>query len=924
MPLPDGLPGRDGRGTIEAIVSLAAADPNRPQDIVGRQGLIDELAGAEPTLGTPCIFVLRAPAGMGRSSVLASLRARLAGDGRETLRAALGGFRDDRATDDESNTRERKKGRNVLNYRRLLEALAADLAGAEGFAAKARELVRGADSELQLELAKDELQQAFLEELQHAEAAPLALLFDDYSAVADEELALWIVELIERVGSRRPVLAVATTVGLADVPRWLPPQIEIRNLEPFTRTEIADLLERALPGVSLAPDWPAAVERWCGGYPAAVSVAIELAGRWPRRPEFLEDDEPPSELEGLSRPLFDQVLASAESDAERAALEVAAVARRFDGVLLRTQVADAELVAPPDLESRLARYPFVVTQGDPSEPEYHVYPFVRHVGTLELQSQPPRGSFGGVSRLAEIRQRALHFYSERVKEEAQRRGQGYELEDPKNQEALLEFLHYAALFEDRPVARYMLAEAYLTAFWWWGWYIESAFCIRELDEWERTRPRGDDAEFLRALRAFHDAYPPCFERFLVRAHGNSDAVAEAMDSDWEAVGDALDRISDLIELDKSQLDSKLELRAIIDVFRAHSLRGRRHARTYDAQIDRLYESARAGFDASSDYQWSVVWVLFDVADTALERGAWKQAEERAADALRTAVKDEDLDREVVADLHRVLGDASYERGAHARAFEHYGRALVTAWEFQARPIPGDEYTRGLYEEQTTRVRLRLDQLRAADPRAADAAADALRELWAPYFAETGSTAPGLYPPVPAPTDLVAGSEYLQRVMRLAPVIAQRSEEQRGAAAGRPMLKRMLRPGRGHEPAAAPQPVADAAAPVFAAPTGPVEAAELFEPGEHPLWPGSWREFPAAWADPADRDPAEVNRRVRMAIDELPEGWRLVLQRRDVDGWSSDAVARRFAIPGDEQTVILHHARASIRRSLAQYFAGAEA
>ena len=63
----------------------------------------------------------------------------------------------------------------------------------------------------------------------------------------------------------------------------------------------------------------------------------------------------------------------------------------------------------------------------------------------------------------------------------------------------------------------------------------------------------------------------------------------------------------------------------------------------------------------------------------------------------------------------------------------------------------------------------------------------------------------------------------------------------------------------------------------------------------------------------------MSRRVRMAIDELPEGWRLVLQRRDVDGWSSEAVARRFAIPATEQTVILHHARASIRRSLASYF-----
>ena len=446
---------------------MAAADPNRLQDIVGRQGLIDELAGAEPTVGAPCVYVVRAPAGMGRTSLLAALRERLRKE-RETLFAPLGGFRDDVAADDQSNTRERRKGRNVINYRRLLEALAADLDGADDFPARARDLMRGAESEYQLELAKDELQEAFLAELKRGGESPLALLFDDYTAVADEELARWIIELIDRIGSRRPVLAVTTTVGLNDVPDWLPPHIQIRELEPFTRAEIADLLDRALPGVTLSNEWPKAVERWCGGYPAAVAVAIELAGRWPQRSDLLDGDEPPSELDGKSRALYDQVTASVESEAERAALEVAAVARRFDGVLLRTLLADAGLTAPPDLEARLARYPFVVTQGDPNEPEYCVLPFVRHVAALELQSQRPRGASAGSSRLAEIRQRALYFYSEIVTEEAQRRGRGYELEDPKNQETLLEFLHYAALFEDRPVARYMLAEAYLTAFWWWG------------------------------------------------------------------------------------------------------------------------------------------------------------------------------------------------------------------------------------------------------------------------------------------------------------------------------------------------------------------------------------------------------------------------------------------------------------------------
>jgi hypothetical protein len=232
------------------------------------------------------------------------------------MRVALGGFRDDGGTEDERNTRERRKGRNVLNYRRLLEALAADLEGPR--VTPRRELVCAADSEFQLELAKTSCSRRFSSR-QRGEGALLALLFDDYSAVADEELALWIVELIERIGSRRPVLAVATTVGLTDVPKWLPPQIEIRNLEPFTRTEIADP-RACVPRVALAPDWPLL----SSGGAVAIQPPCPSRSSWPgdgHDGRTLEGDDPVRArriVEAVARP----GAGVAESDAERAALEV--------------------------------------------------------------------------------------------------------------------------------------------------------------------------------------------------------------------------------------------------------------------------------------------------------------------------------------------------------------------------------------------------------------------------------------------------------------------------------------------------------------------------------------------------------------------------------------------------------------------------
>jgi RNA polymerase sigma-70 factor (ECF subfamily) len=63
---------------------------------------------------------------------------------------------------------------------------------------------------------------------------------------------------------------------------------------------------------------------------------------------------------------------------------------------------------------------------------------------------------------------------------------------------------------------------------------------------------------------------------------------------------------------------------------------------------------------------------------------------------------------------------------------------------------------------------------------------------------------------------------------------------------------------------------------------------------------------------------ETRERVRAAIDDLPPMQRTVLTLRDVDGWSADEVCNTLAISETNQRVLLHRARAKVRRALELY------
>ena len=76
-------------------------------------------------------------------------------------------------------------------------------------------------------------------------------------------------------------------------------------------------------------------------------------------------------------------------------------------------------------------------------------------------------------------------------------------------------------------------------------------------------------------------------------------------------------------------------------------------------------------------------------------------------------------------------------------------------------------------------------------------------------------------------------------------------------------------------------------------------------------------LPRAW--PEDRLLANETRLViERAIERLPPSQRTVITLRDVEGWTADEVRNTLELSETNQRVLLHRARAKVRRALEQY------
>ena len=88
-------------------------------------------------------------------------------------------------------------------------------------------------------------------------------------------------------------------------------------------------------------------------------------------------------------------------------------------------------------------------------------------------------------------------------------------------------------------------------------------------------------------------------------------------------------------------------------------------------------------------------------------------------------------------------------------------------------------------------------------------------------------------------------------------------------------------------------------------------------GRHP---GRWVSFPESWSTEPDSAllSAETRKLIADTIAGLPDGQRIVISLRDVEGWDSAEVCSVLELSETNQRVLLHRARSKVRAALEGY------
>ena len=95
---------------------------------------------------------------------------------------------------------------------------------------------------------------------------------------------------------------------------------------------------------------------------------------------------------------------------------------------------------------------------------------------------------------------------------------------------------------------------------------------------------------------------------------------------------------------------------------------------------------------------------------------------------------------------------------------------------------------------------------------------------------------------------------------------------------------------------------------------------MFRGADDPDWPGHWSTLPLDWRGmPEERlTGGETLRMIGEAIAALPPMQAEVIRLRDVLGWTSEEVRNALDLSETNQRVLLHRARAKVRRALNEH------
>jgi hypothetical protein len=566
----------------------------------------------------------------------------------------------------------------------------------------------------------------------------ILITVDTFQLAAENELGQWFVRMARRLRNTLTVLARTPS----DIPLW--PEgagVEPMRLPFFNVDEITEYLQRRLGTSAALNELAETTHDFTDGHPEGVNLVGNLimnkGGAELRAAELRRMlDSLPDEEDQFWGGLVVEILQAVRGGDLLSAVNAASVAGVFDGSLLAElidpehpqEAAAGKIIAKLSGLRMLHQAPAI--SGGPSD-KYWLHEFIRQSVAFRVQLNTP----GEWQRLQSVA--AQHYFRRLTEWEAEpydSYGAWYRFEHPQWQECKREWLRHSGLALDRAfVTRARFTLVFLEAFWWWGVYSPFPFMRRMLDDWARV-----SSEWARTQaadpglgRRHEDPNQLLLTALAELVNDYPETCIKPRTSPWDTIRDNLIRIRTLCGLSpagglspaarrRATAEEQSEIfrtDAFITVFLAHSRRFRDPA---DPSAERFYEAALTAFRELED-DWTSAWLVFERSDMALERYDLTSSTERLAEgtvlAKDFALRNDEWDQELLANLHRAWADICWLSNRLDEAARHYGWAIAHAYWFQGEPnsVEGephgpDQYTQQFYEEMTCRAAERVAEL----------------------------------------------------------------------------------------------------------------------------------------------------------------------------------------------------------------------
>jgi hypothetical protein len=557
---------------------------------------------------------------------------------------------------------------------------------------------------------------------QVSENKKFVIFCDDFCWIIDQKIGDWLLMLLEQMDNT--VTLVSRTITEGNL-KWKRSNMQALHLQPFSISEIQQYMHRR--SLELTEDQLRKVYQYShNGHPLLISLVADFLCRLDRRNEQDIDQYLDKLIGSQGRKLWgpvdlDELTASIDRIIEELrndirlydpslllGLNVLGVARVVDRDLLKYtfvqmlagdthELTDEMLNAKAEASAyefikRMKQYSVVEELIVSDHTRYRLHYLVRERMEVALQKEKD------ASRKVENYHSWLASYY-RDKENNYLKDQSeysrmFRLENPEWQHGAIEWLYHLSRLGKRENARLQLTRVFMEAFDWWGWLVAFGFCEELLESWEQTQP-DEDADFIRLLRDFQNAYPLGYVKL-----GSGD---------WSAVNKSLIAIRSNLRLTKTPAEQMSPDQRIV----------RGHIDRYIAESFRFYQKpnyskAEQHYRSSLDYfegNWQRAWVRSYLADLYLDWGQALAAGNNLADygekhkmalievgaSNRLVMADApDLDYELLSFNDRISGDLFVEQDMLNQAILSYNLAIVHAYIFYFGEDNMDEYSSQLY------------------------------------------------------------------------------------------------------------------------------------------------------------------------------------------------------------------------------------